>query len=123
MVLRFIAFAKMFRFSRFRADCFCFKRSQAGQFKGIVIDVKESGTYERSDRSFIDYDEIDSLFKGIDYISKVKPENTRLANFEAIYATKGDLKVVTFSSSGKEAAAKPALIPSNTGRNTPKISI
>ena len=78
---------------------------------GIVIDVKESGKFENSDRSFIDYDEIDPLLNGIDYISKIKSDTTRLSNFEAIYKTKGNFNVVTFSSSGKiDAAVKSGYI-------------
>ena len=73
---------------------------------GIVIEVKESGRLERSESSFIDYDEIDSLIKGIDYISKVTSKATDLEDFEAIYKTKGDLAVVLFSfNSGKTGAA------------------
>jgi len=69
---------------------------------GIVIEVKESGALDRSDRCFIDYDEMEPLLKGIDYISKVTCSSTRLLNFEAIYKTKGDFRVLTFSSgSGK----------------------
>jgi hypothetical protein len=69
---------------------------------GITIDVKESGRLERSDRSFVDYDEIEPLLTGIDYISKVTSSSTQLSNFEAIYKTRGSLSVVTFSgSSGK----------------------
>jgi len=80
---------------------------------GIVIEVTES--VGRSDRSFIDYDEIDALLKGIDYICKIRPDATRLANFEAIYKTKGDVSVTTFSSSGKiDAAVKSGYIGSAT---------
>ena len=94
-------------------DCMEITNVSAGirQF-GIVIEVKEGGRLERSDRSFIDYDEIDSLVKGIDYISKVTSKATNLQDFEAIYKTKGDLTVVLFSSSsGKtEAAVKSGYI-------------
>jgi len=87
-------------------DCMEFTNVSTGiRQLGIVIEVKERGRIERSDRSFIDYDEIDSLLKGIDYISKVTSKATRLQNFEAIYKTKGDLTVVLFSiSSGKTEA-------------------
>ncbi len=66
--------------------------------RGIVVEVKESGRLERSERSFIDYDEIDPLLKGIDYISKVKSSVTRLNAFEAKYKTKGDFVFTTYSS-------------------------
>lgn len=65
---------------------------------GISIDVGESGTLERSNRSFIDYDEIDPLLKGIDYVAKVDGSATKLANFQADYRTRGDFRVSTFSS-------------------------
>jgi hypothetical protein len=88
---------------------------------GIIIDVKASGRLEREGRSFIDYDEIDPLLKGIDYISKVTSASTKLGNFEAIYKTKGDFNVTTFSgSAGKvEAAIKAGYI----GGATAYISI
>ncbi len=66
---------------------------------GIVIQVTASGRLENSDRSFIDYDEIDSLLKGIDYVSKATTEVTKLDDFEATYKTKGYFSATTFSSS------------------------
>lgn len=82
---------------------------------GIVIEVKESGRSENSDRSFIDYDEVEPLLKGIDYIAKVKADATRLGNFGAIYKTEGEFSVITFSSSGKvEAAVKSGYIRTAT---------
>lgn len=58
-------------------------------------------------------DRAEPLLKGIDYISKVEADATRLGNFEAIYQTKGDFSVITFSSSGKieEKACSPAFRP------------
>jgi len=72
---------------------------------GIVFDVKESGRLESSDRSFVDYDEIDPLLTGIDYISKVTASSTRLSKFEAIYMTKGDFRVDTFSTGSEKIEA------------------
>lgn len=87
-------------------DCMEFTNATTGQRQtGIVIDVIESGRLERSDRSFIDYDEIQPLLKGIDYINTITSKNTRLSSFEAVYKTKGDFQVITFSSSGKVEAA------------------
>ena len=45
----------------------------------------------------MDADEIDSLLKGIDYISKVTRDVTKLDGFEAEYHTKGDFRVTVFS--------------------------
>ncbi|WP_236860568.1 hypothetical protein [Candidatus Reidiella endopervernicosa] len=47
--------------------------------------------------SYIDYDEIDSLISGIDYISKVNNSSTSFSSFQADYSTKGGLRVSTFS--------------------------
>jgi len=65
---------------------------------GIAIEIK-GGRLENTDISFIDYDEVDSLIKGIDYISKVTTEVTKLGQFEATYKTKGSFRATTYSSS------------------------
>ena len=73
---------------------------------GITIQTfKEDGRYDKDHTSFIDFDEIDSLVKGIEYISKVKEGVTKLENFQADYNTKGDLKISTFSSTNGVMAA------------------
>lgn len=64
---------------------------------GISIEAKESGRLEREGRAYVDYDEIDSLLKGVDYISKVDASQTKLKNFEANYKTKGELQVSVFN--------------------------
>lgn len=107
-------------------DCMEFINVSTGVRQlGIVIEVKESGRLERSDRSFIDYDEIESLMKGIDYVSKVTFNLIKLSNFEAIYKTKDDFSVITFSGgSGKiEAAVRSGYIGSVTAYiSTTKLS-
>jgi hypothetical protein len=84
-----------------------FTDAQSGRKEqGIVIEVKESDRLARESRSFIDADEIDSLLKGIEYISKIDPSVMKLASFEAIYRTKGDFSITTFNdSSGAVSAA------------------
>jgi hypothetical protein len=73
---------------------------------GITIETfKEDGRYDKKHTSFIDFDEIDSLIQGIEYISKVKPEVTKFEKFQADYTTKGELKISTFSSGDKLMAA------------------
>jgi hypothetical protein len=72
---------------------------------GIVVEVKEAGRLERADRAYIDYEEIEPLLHGIEYVLKVDNSATKLANFQADYHTKGDLTISTFSSgSGIKAA-------------------
>lgn len=69
---------------------------------GITIEVKkEDGRYDKERTSYIDYDEIDSLISGIDYIAKVNKAATKFSNFQADYNTKGDFKVSTFSTNEK----------------------
>lgn len=60
--------------------------------RGIVVRVQSTDP-ERADESIVDYDEIDSLTKGIDYIEKVQKSVTRLDAFEAMYVTKSGLVV------------------------------
>jgi len=69
---------------------------------GITIEViKEKGRYDKKDTSYIDYDEIDSLLKGIAYIEKVDNKVTKFSNFQADYNTKGDFSISTFSTGNK----------------------
>jgi hypothetical protein len=71
----------------------------------------KSGRLENTDRSFIDYDEVDSLLNGIDYISKATSDVTKLGQFEATYRTKGNFSATIFNSSGKiDAAVKSGYI-------------
>jgi hypothetical protein len=65
---------------------------------GISFTVN-GGSSEREDIAFVDFDEIDSLVSGIDYISKATKEITYLNEFEASYKTKGDLEITVFSQS------------------------
>ena len=80
-------------------------RSDGSSALGLVIEVSPSGEYSQKNRSFIDYDEIDSLLQGIDYISKVSTPTAPLKNFEAIYQTRGDFSVVTFNQSDGKISA------------------
>ena len=72
---------------------------------GLGIEAKESGRLEREARSYVDYDEINSLLAGIDYIARVDGNQSKLKNFEAHYKTKGDLDVTVFSGRARIEAA------------------
>lgn len=79
-----------------------FTDAQSGvRAQGVVIQLRELGRLSREERSFIDYDEIDSLLKGIDYIAKVELSVTKLDNFEASYRTKSAFSVTTFSNNSQ----------------------
>jgi hypothetical protein len=73
---------------------------------GLSIRVVESGSYTKENSSFIDYDEIDSLLQGIDYISRANKDVTKMKNFEAEFKTKGDLSAGTFSDRGNISATR-----------------
>jgi hypothetical protein len=73
---------------------------------GLAIHVAEGGTLERQNTSYVDYDEIQPLLKGIDFIGKADKSVTHLKNFQAEYRTRGDLVISTFNSgSGQILAA------------------
>lgn len=76
--------------------------SSASKVKGLVAEVDPAERYSSSVRSFIEYGEIDSLIKGITYISKIDKTVTTLQNFEARYATKGEFTITVFNSSAGE---------------------
>jgi hypothetical protein len=67
---------------------------------GITVEVREAGNNARRSLSYIDYDEIDPLLKGLEYLSKIDNSVTQLTRFEADYRTKGDLLVSASSSRG-----------------------
>ena len=67
---------------------------------GITIEVREAGNTARRSLSYIDYDEIEPLLKGLEYLNKIDSSVTQLTRFEADYRTRGDLLVSASSSRG-----------------------
>jgi hypothetical protein len=63
---------------------------------GIAVVIRESE--QREETTIVDHDEVDSLLKGIDYLSKVDRSVTPLPGFEAVYTTRGELQIATHSS-------------------------
>lgn len=64
----------------------------------VDVDVKEAGSLERTNRSFIDLDEIPAFLKGIDYVLKIDKSVTKLNSFQADFRTKGGFEISIFSS-------------------------
>src|SRR5437879_262429 len=58
---------------------------------GIAIVRKEGEAPE--DTIIIDYEELDSFLSGVDYISKVDYTVTPLPSFDAVYITRGGLRI------------------------------
>mgnify|MGYP003575793728 CR=1 FL=1 len=83
---------------------------------GVAFEVKESGRLERENTSFIDEDEIESLIRGLEYISKIQKSVTSLENFEAQYRTKSDLSFVVFS--GRNGDISLAVSSGGIGKTT-----
>jgi len=69
---------------------------------GITVALKEPG---REHISYVDFDEIDPLIKGIDYLAKVDKSATKLDSFQADYRTKSDLDLSTYLEDGGKVQA------------------
>jgi hypothetical protein len=66
---------------------------------GVSVEISDS-TQNRPDleeRAYIDYDELDPLLKGIDYIMRLDDKATKLSRYEAQYQTRGGLVLATFN--------------------------
>ena len=63
---------------------------------GLVIEF--AGGNQPRERAVIDYDELDSLLNGIDYLGKISYDVTALPGFEAGYATRSGVRIVAYSS-------------------------
>lgn len=62
---------------------------------GIVVALGTTPTDR--DRTFVDYDELDSLLNSIDYFIKIDYDITTLPSFEATYSTKSSLRLIAHS--------------------------
>jgi len=63
---------------------------------GIMIDLAFGGPVE--DVMLIDFDELDSLLDGLEYIGKLDWSVTSLPGFDAVYTTKGGFRAAAFGS-------------------------
>ncbi len=92
---------------------------------GIVVSMRGFGESRsgndgppRENRSYIDYEEIDPLIRGIESVGRVNESATKLASFEARYRTLGDLEVVVFRqgrASGTAASVTSGICEKVTG--------
>jgi hypothetical protein len=79
---------------------------------GIIVDIAFGAQIESS--LLIDYDELDSLLDGLEYLSKVDWTVTSLPSFDAVYTTKGGFRTAAFGSrrtGNIEFAVRSARIP------------
>jgi len=63
--------------------------------RAISVDMEDEAKHQS--RAYIDADEIDALLQGIDYVSRIDKTITKLANFEALFQTKGDFSLSAFN--------------------------
>lgn len=74
---------------------------------GVGVEISDTTPNRRDfeERAYIDYDELDPLLKGIDYIMRLDDKATKLARYEAQYQTRGGLVLVTFNTPSGYATA------------------
>ncbi|MEA2017094.1 MAG: hypothetical protein U9N59_01490 [Campylobacterota bacterium] len=65
---------------------------------GLSIEVDTGEKYNNEASSFVDYEEIPSLLKGLEFIGKINDNPTKLKNYEASYKTNGGVKITNFNS-------------------------
>ena len=76
--------------------------------QGVGVEISDTTPSRRDffdERAYIDYDELEPLLKGIDYIMKLDDKATKLARYEAQYQTRGGLVLVTFNTPNGYATA------------------
>jgi hypothetical protein len=71
--------------------------SDGSRAEGLTIEVVTEDRVSGRSTSYVDFDEIESLMAGLDYISKVDKSATRMTDFQADYRTRGDLRLSTFN--------------------------
>lgn len=71
--------------------------SAGDRVRGLVVDVRES--QYRTERAFVDADEISELIKGFDALLQINSNPTSFKNFEVRYATRGQLELTAFNGS------------------------
>ena len=68
--------------------------------QGVGVEITDTTATSRPDfdeRAYIDYDELEPLLQGIDYMMKLNDKVTKLARYEAQYRTRGGLVLVSFN--------------------------
>jgi hypothetical protein len=74
--------------------------------QAVSVEVREGENSEEG--TIVDYDEIDGLIAGLDFLSRANPSVTPLSHFDVTYRTRGELVVSVFNrrSSAIEAAVQ-----------------
>jgi hypothetical protein len=70
--------------------------SDATRATGISIQLSEGGPQASEIQSFIDYEEIDPLIRGLDVVARADDRITKMPSFSASYRTRDDFGIVVF---------------------------
>ena len=85
---------------------------------GIVVDLGLSGIGETG--MLVDYDELDSLLDGLEYIGKLDWSVTPLPDFQAVYTTKGGFRA---DARGSRRTGNIEFEVRNIRINSPRLSL
>ncbi len=75
---------------------------------GISILISDPNRPDAAEVAYVDYDELDALIKGLDYLIKLENTATKLQRFEAQYKTQGGLAIFRFNTPGGYGTAVSA---------------
>jgi hypothetical protein len=87
---------------------------------GIAVEVREAGTTARESTSYIDYNDIDALLKGLDYLANVNSSATKLDHVRADYRTRGHLAI---SASSTTDGGKASVLSGTTETGKVRVSL
>jgi len=85
---------------------------------GIVMDIELGGAMEAG--LLIDYDELDSLLDGMEYLGKLDWSVTSLPDFQAVYTTKGGFRA---GARGSRRTGNIEFDVRNTRINSPRLPL
>lgn len=78
--------------------------------RGLKIQVTEGGRYEKSNTSFLDLEEVESLSKAIGYMANLSSKWKGISKkyTEIIFSTRGDFQIGFYQKGSKQAAFSSA---------------
>ncbi len=94
-----------------------------GRTLGIAVEVTEAGAPARSQTSYVDYAEIDSLLEALAYLAKVDSSATKLDRARADFQTRGSLVISAWvTPDGGKASVSSGTVETGIARASLKQS-
>jgi hypothetical protein len=84
--------------------------------KQHALEVTLIGKDSKADTTLIDYDELDALLNGLDYLSRANWSLTSLPSFDAMYSTRDGLQAAAYSSQKRPGTIGASLKSNRTVR-------